>query len=225
MCGRLALFSDPLALARHFGLAGAPPTFTPRWNVAPGQPLCIVRQDGACKERRADEVAWGLLPAWAKPDRPGPRPINARAETAASKPMFRDAWRHQRCLVPADGWYEWTAGAGGRDPWYFSLPEGGLLALAGLWAAWRGPDGTQVESAAILTRQASAQLAPIHERMPVVVDPADYAAWLDPGRPPEARLLDAAAGRTVRARRVARRVNSAVQEGPQLLATPTETHP
>ncbi len=224
MCGRLALFSDPVTLARHFGLAEVP-ALAPRWNVAPRQPLCIVRHDATRDAPLAAEVAWGLLPAWADPARPGPRPINARSESAADKPMFRDAWRRRRCLVPADGWYEWTAGDGGRDPWFFALPDGAPLGLAGLWAAWRGPDGAVVESAAILTRAACPELAALHERMPAVVDPADYAAWLDPGQPGEPLILDAALARRVRARRVSRRVNAAGHEGPELLTAPTEAAP
>lgn len=221
MCGRLALFSDPVALARHFGLAEVP-TLAPRWNVAPRQRLCIVRHDETRDAPLAEEVEWGLLPAWADPAKPGPRPINARSESAASKPMFRDAWRRRRCLVPADGWYEWTAGAGGRDPWIFTLPDGTPLGLAGLWAAWRGPDGALVESAAILTRAADPGLAEIHDRMPALVDPADYAAWLDPAQPGESLILDPGLARQVRARRVSRRVNSASHEGPDLLETPVE---
>ncbi|MDX1594194.1 MAG: SOS response-associated peptidase [Gammaproteobacteria bacterium] len=221
MCGRLALFSDPADVARHVGLAGVP-DLAPRWNVAPGTGLCIVRHDAATGERRAGEVAWGLLPAWADPARPGPRPINARAESAAHKPMFRDAWRRRRCLVPADGWYEWTPGDGGRDPWYFALPTGALLGLAGLWSTWHGADGTVRESAAILTREAHPELRPIHERMPAVVDPADYAAWLDPDRPADPALLDAGTGRRVRPQRVSRRVNSPAHDGPGLLAPPAE---
>ncbi len=224
MCGRLALFSDPVTLARHFGLAEVP-SLAPRWNVAPRSPLCIVRHDPACDAPRAGEVEWGLLPPWADPAKPGPRPINARAESAASKPMFRDAWRRHRCLVPADGWYEWTAGTGGRDPWFFALPDGRPLGLAGLWSAWRGPDGRVVESAAILTRAACPELAGIHDRMPAVVDPADYAAWLDPGQPGEPLILDAALGRRVRARRVSRRVNAATHDGPELLAAIEATAP
>jgi putative SOS response-associated peptidase YedK len=221
MCGRLALFSDPVALARHFGLAEVP-LLAPRWNVAPRQPLCIVRHDEAGDAPLASEVAWGLLPAWADPAKPGPRPINARSESAASKPMFRDAWRHRRCLVPADGWYEWTPGVGGKDPWYFALPDGTPLGLAGLWAAWRGADGRVVESAAILTRPATPELAALHERMPALVDPADYAAWLDPEQPGEALMLDPALAREVRARRVSRRVNAAQHDGPDLLEPLTE---
>jgi putative SOS response-associated peptidase YedK len=224
MCGRLALFSDPVSLAHHFGLAEVP-SLAPRWNVAPRSQLCIVRHDETRDAPLASGVEWGLLPAWADPDKPGPRPINARAESAAEKPMFRDAWRRRRCLVPADGWYEWTAGAGGRDPWFFALPDGAPLGLAGLWAAWRGADGTLVESAAILTRKACPELAEIHDRMPAVVDPADYAAWLDPGQPGEPLILDAALASRVRARRVSRRVNAAGHEGPELLDAPTEATP
>ncbi len=224
MCGRLALFSDPVTLARHFGLAEVP-SLAPRWNVAPRSQLCIVRHDEARDAPLASGVQWGLLPAWADPDKPGPRPINARSESAASKPMFRDAWRHRRCLVPADGWYEWTAGVGGKDPWYFALPGGAPLGLAGLWSAWRGADGHVVESAAILTRPATPELAGIHDRMPALVDPADYAAWLDPGQPGEALILDPSLARTVRARRVSRRVNAAGHDGPELLDPPAERSP
>ena len=218
MCGRLALFSDPVALARHFGLAGAP-ALAPRWNVAPRTPLCIVRAgDGAAREAVA--VEWGLLPPWADPARPGPRPINARAESAAAKSMFRDALRRRRCLVPADGWYEWTAGAGGRDPWFFALPGGGLLGLAALWSRWEGPDGAVRESATILTRSARADLATLHDRMPVVLDPDDYAAWLAAGPAPDPLRLAGACHAAVGARRIGRRVNDPRRDGPELLDPP-----
>jgi putative SOS response-associated peptidase YedK len=221
MCGRLALFSDPTAVARHFGVTVAP-SLAPRWNVAPRQPLCIVRTTADGPGREAIEVEWGLLPAWADPEHAGPRPINARVETAASKPMFRDAWRRRRCLVPADGWYEWTAGKGGRDPWFFALPDAGLLGLAGLWASWRGPDGARRDSATILTRPACAHLASLHDRMPLVIDPGDYAAWLAASDPFD---LDDDRGHQVRARRVSRRVNSPAHDGPELLDAPAEPTP
>jgi putative SOS response-associated peptidase YedK len=221
MCGRLALFSDPTTLARHFGLTG-PFTVAPRWSIAPGRPLCIVRLAAEAGAPGASDVAWGFLPPWADPAHPGPRPINARSETAAGRPLFRAAWRQRRCLVPADGWYEWTAGRDGKDPWFFSAPDGGPLGLAGLWSRWRGSDGRVVESAAILTRAALDPLAAIHPRMPLVIDRADYAAWLDPAQPPAPTLLDGACARRVRARRVSRRVNSPAHDGPDLLAAATD---
>jgi len=217
MCGRLALFSDPISIARHFGVACAP-ALTPRWNAAPRQPLTVVRATAGGRE--LTPLEWGLLPSWAKPDAGGPRPINARLETAAAKPLFRAAWRRRRCLVPADGYYEWTQENGARQPWYIANPDGTLLGLAGLWEHWRAADGSERQSVAILTHAARAELTAIHDRMPVIIAPPHYAAWLDPGGAPPTGTVTDDLDLALFARRVSRHVNDPRHEGAELLAAP-----
>jgi len=177
MCGRYSITTPPDAVRAHFGY-GEQPNFPPRYNIAPTQPIPIVRlEDGA---RHFALVRWGLIPSWVKDLKKLPMLINARAETAASKPSFRSAMRRRRCLIPADGFYEWQKrGKGAKQPYCIRQRGGGMFAFAGLWETWTGPEGEEIESAAIVTTDANQLLAPIHDRMPVILDPGDYAAWLD----------------------------------------------
>lgn len=178
MCGRYALRSPLARLLRAFG-ATSDLELTPRYNVAPTQAVPVVRErEGA---RRIEQVRWGLVPRWSKAVNEGPLLLNARAETAADKPAFRDALRRRRCLVPADGFYEWEKQGRAKLPLFFHPPgEEDVLGLAGLWERWRGPEGQRLESCTILTTAANALVAPYHDRMPVVIAPEDYARWLDP---------------------------------------------
>jgi len=178
VCGRFTLTSTPEALAERFGL-DAPPELAPRYNIAPGQPVLVVRERAAGM-RRASALHWGLVPAWAGADDTGARRINARSESVAEKPSFRDAFRARRCLVPADGFYEWADHGGFRQPYRLALPGGALFAFAGLWERRSQPDGAVLESCALITRDASPNLRRIHERMPVVLPESTYAGWLDP---------------------------------------------
>lgn len=179
MCGRFALFSDADTLARRFQ-APPPPDWFPRYNIAPSQPILIVRAEHA--ERRFAAVRWGLIPHWAKDIKTGYSTINARAETVAQKPAFREAFSHRRCLVPADGFYEWQARAGAKikQPWFVCLKDRLPMALAGLWERWQSPEGDLVESATIIVTRANALMQPIHERMPVILPAGDWDRWLDP---------------------------------------------
>ena len=177
MCSRYNLTSPPEAVRTYFGVGVFEP-FPPRYNIAPSEPVAIVRQS----HRGTPEltlVRWGLVPSWIKDPRQRAPVINARLETAAEKPSFRGAMRHRRCLVPADGFYEWTGPKGGRVPWLVRRRGGGLLALAGLWEHWLGADGSEIETMAILTVPATAGVAHIHDRMPAIVEPAAFSAWLD----------------------------------------------
>ena len=151
--------------------------FPPRAYVAPGGPIAIVRmEEGA---RHFALVRWGFVPSWAKEMPPGKPLINARGETVADKPTFRNAMRRRRCLIPADGFYEWQGDVPGRkQPWFIHRPDGGLFAFAGLWEHWMAPDGSELETAAIITTTPNAEVAPIHDRSPVVIDPGDYDIWL-----------------------------------------------
>lgn len=179
MCGRFALKAPPADIMIHFGVDSVPEA-APRYNIAPTQPILIVRQHwqqpGAGRE--AVHVRWGLLPSWAKDASMAAKLANARCETVAEKPAFRSAFRRMRCLIPTDGFYEWEATAAGKQPWFIRLKSKELLAFAGLWEHWQAPDGTPLETATIITTDANALVRPVHDRMPVILQPADYAAWL-----------------------------------------------
>jgi putative SOS response-associated peptidase YedK len=177
MCGRYELHTHPAAIALAFGLL-EPPDARPRYNIAPMQQVPVVR-------RRADgtrewvEMRWGLVPRWAKDPSIGAKMINARAETIADKPSFRTAFRHHRCLIPADGFYEWTATPGGKQPVHIGRKDGAPFGFAGLFERWLAADGAVLDTCTILTTTANDLLRPIHERMPVIVGPEHYARWLD----------------------------------------------
>jgi putative SOS response-associated peptidase YedK len=188
MCGRFTLTSTPEELAEHFGLEQAP-ALPPRFNIAPGQLVAtIARRSPGARPELALRL-WGLIPAWAPDRKIGSRLINARVETVADKPAFRDAFRLRRCLVPADGFYEWAPRAGlAKQPMHVALPGRRCFAIAGLWERWRGADGVPIESCTLLTTAASPKLSAVHDRMPVILDASDYAAWLDPRVGDEASL-------------------------------------
>jgi putative SOS response-associated peptidase YedK len=206
---------------RLFRLEGAPAA-SPRYNIAPTQPVVAVRP-GERAGREARMLRWGLVPFWAKDLAMGSRMINARGETVAEKPAFRQAFRRRRCLIPADGFYEWQKVPGGKQPWYISARGEGPLAFAGLWERWdkRGTE-TPVESCTIVTTAANATLAPLHDRMPVILDPAAWDAWLGADTPSaELRdLLRPAPDGLLAARTVSRRVNSPANDGPELISDP-----
>ena len=190
MCGRFSRGQDQEAIEARFELAPGGPPAPASYNIAPGQDVPVVVAGTGGRELRL--LRWGLTPSWAKDPGGGPRPINARAETAASKPAFRFALKRRRCLVPADGFYEWRAGGKGRpkQPYFFQLKDGGLFALAGLWEVWRPPEGEggELVSFAILTTRANDLVGEIHERMPVILDPGNEAAWLEMGEKDPAEL-------------------------------------
>jgi putative SOS response-associated peptidase YedK len=215
MCGRFTLTSTPEELARRFGLAEIP-AFAPRYNIAPAQSVLVVRsaEDGA---RRAAALRWGLVPAWAATPDPSAGWINARIETLAEKPAFRDAFRARRCLVPADGFYEWADHGGFRQPYRIALPGGGLFAFAGLWERWRDAQGGVIESCAIVTREASPALRPLHDRMPVVLPDASFAEWLAPSQrevAPLRALLEGAPAPDFAIHPVSTRVNTPRHDDP-----------
>lgn len=217
MCGRYALHSNPDVIALQFGLESVPP-FEVRYNVCPGGPILIVREDKA-RRRRADLYRWGLIPGWAKDAAIGNRLVNARAETITEKPAFRSAFRAWRCLVPASGYYEWKTVAGRKYPYYVQPKDEPLFALAGLTEAWKGPDGV-VRSVSLITTPPNALLAGIHDRMPVIVPPERYAEWLDPQNRDPQRLkgfLSPYAEERMEARPVSPAVSNPRNEGRQLI--------
>ena len=178
MCGRFALVATGEEVASHYQLPETP-FIAPRYNIAPTQPVAAVRLDNA-GARQLTHFQWGLIPSWSKDPALGSKMINARAETAADKPAFRAAFKRRRCLIPATGFYEWQATDGRKQPMHIRAAGGGLLSLAGLWEVWHAPDGGELETCTILTTTPNTLMEPIHNRMPVILDPADYAMWLDP---------------------------------------------
>jgi putative SOS response-associated peptidase YedK len=181
MCSRYSLTSPPEAVRAYFGTLPAEP-YPPRYNIAPSQPVLIVRRDQ--KGSRVETlVRWGLVPSWVKDPRTFSMLINARSDTAAEKPSFRAGLRHRRCLVPTDGFYEWTGKPGQKIP-HLVRPRAGrrnstLFAMAGIYEHWLGSDGSEFDSMAILTTEANATVSAIHDRMPVILAPDDFDRWLD----------------------------------------------
>jgi putative SOS response-associated peptidase YedK len=178
MCGRYALTSPPPVIAERFGLAWAPDV-PPHYNIAPGQMIPVVRD--AERGRELALLKWGLIPSWAKDASIGPKLINARGETLADKPAFRNAYRRRHCLIPADAFYEWKAVAGRKQPYCIRMRDEGPFGMAGLWEHWKTPDGQVVESCTIVTVDANAMVAELHARMPLILAPTDYDAWLAAG--------------------------------------------
>jgi putative SOS response-associated peptidase YedK len=178
MCGRYMVLSSPEAIRRLFGYPEQP-NFPPRYNVAPTQPVPIVRMvDG---RREFALVRWGLIPPWVKDPRRFSLLINARVESVHDKPAFRYAMRRRRCLFPADGFYEWQSAGGRRRPFCVRPREAGPIAFAGLWETWMGPNGEEMETAAIVTTAASPEIAHLHDRMPVILPADAFDMWLDCG--------------------------------------------
>lgn len=223
MCGRFAFYSPHEAVTRLFGVAEAPEV-EPRYNIAPTQYVAVVRTDASDALRRVGMLYWGLVPSWAKDKSIGARMINARGETLREKPSFRSAYRRRRCLVLADGYYEWQRSAGAKQPYFISFADGKPFGMAGLWETWRDPaSGDALESCCIVTTAPAPAVAHVHDRMPVIVGRADYDEWLDPRN--EAverldRLLVPCAIEGLGARAVDRRVNDARNQGADLLSQP-----
>jgi putative SOS response-associated peptidase YedK len=180
MCGRFTLTADPDLLRETFPWLSIPDQIKPRYNVAPNQPVAVIPNNN---KDQLDFFVWGLIPSWAKDPKIGNRLINARAETLAEKPSFRAAFRRRRCLIPANGFYEWKQEPGrkSKTPMYIRLKSGKPFALAGLWESWHAPDGSNVLSCTIVTTQPNELLADIHNRMPVILPKGAYSLWLEPG--------------------------------------------
>ena len=191
MCGRYTQTQTPERVATQFDLSEVP-ELSPRYNIAPTQGIPIVRETAAGRDLQM--VHWGLIPSWAKDPKMGARMINARAETAAEKPSFRTAMRRRRCLVVADGFYEWQRTAKGKQPFFFYVPdaEGGRspIAFAGLWETWESAEGEVIPSATILTTAANDRVQTVHDRMPVILPAEHYARWLDPDCQQSAKVTD-----------------------------------
>jgi putative SOS response-associated peptidase YedK len=181
MCGRFTLTATPEQLQQAIPVLSLPTIgISARYNIAPSQPVAVVPNDGQMK---LDFYVWGLIPSWAKDPSIGSRMINARGETLAEKPSFRSAFRRRRCLIPANGFYEWQQAPGRKTkiPMYIRLKSGEPFAFAGLWESWNAPDGSNVLSCTIITTTPNSLLEPIHNRMPVILPPSAFAQWLEPG--------------------------------------------
>jgi putative SOS response-associated peptidase YedK len=221
MCGRYSLTTAPEAMRRLFDLDGPGLNLEPRYNIAPTQQAPVIRRpiDAADAGREMIMMRWGLVPSWSK-DGPDSRysMINARAETVAEKPAYREAFRRRRCLVPADGFYEWQKVAGGKQPWRFTLASGDPFLFAGLWESWRKPDGSDLLSFTIVVTDANRLVSKIHDRMPVILDAANAAAWLA-GETEDALLglLQPFDDTRMVAVPVSKRVNSPANDDPGLI--------
>lgn len=218
MCGRFTL-TQPANIAAKFGLDNLAPIepefYTPRFNVAPTQRIVVIPTSDM--QRQARRMRWGLIPYWAKDINIGSNLINARAEGIASKPAFRGAFKSRRCLIPADGFYEWQRTASGKQPYRIMLRSGELFAFAGLWERWRNAEGESIESCCIVTCEPNALAARFHDRMPVIIAPEDYDAWLI-GTPEQAlALLKPYPAEEMRAYPVSARVNRSADDTPELI--------
>ena len=185
MCGRFTLTVDPADLQDAFPQFTFPDKYAPRFNIAPTQPILVIPNDG---KMTANFFVWGLIPSWAKDPSIGSRLINARAETLSEKPSFRSGFKYHRCLVLADGFYEWKQQPGTKNkiPHFIRLKSGNPFAFAGLWDTWQSPDGGQINSATIITTEPNSLMSALHNRMPVILPQDAYAQWLDPAvRDPE----------------------------------------
>jgi len=186
MCGRFTLTTNFGAIAQRFGVARFLEEIGPRYNIAPTQTVIVVNDDGT---RHLPQMQWGLIPSWAKDPATGNRMINARAETVATRPAFRVALRKRRCLIPADGFYEWQPVGRRKQPVYITLKSREPFSFAGLWETWTSPEGEEVRSCTIITCEANDLMKPIHDRMPVILSKEAESVWLDPTIQDPALLL------------------------------------
>lgn len=181
MCGRFALKTTAQAIREQFLVEQGLHELEPHYNIAPSMGIASVRMAENKKTRVLTLMQWGLIPAWAKDPAIAHKMINARAETVAEKPSFRGPFRHHRCLIPADGFYEWKKlDGGGKQPYFVKRLDEKPFALAGLWSLWTPPDGSELESCTIITTNANELMEEIHDRMPVILKEKDFSAWLDP---------------------------------------------
>ena len=180
MCGRFRLSRTEKQIAEHFDTPDEV-EWSPRYNIAPAQPVAVVRQNPERTVRQFSLMRWGLIPCWAKDANIGYKMINARAETIAEKPAFRESFKSRRCLIPADGFYEWKKVGKVKQPFHFGMHDDSIFGFAGIWDRWKNPLGQIIETCSILTTTPNALLADVHDRMPVIMPLGHYDLWLDPG--------------------------------------------
>lgn len=221
MCGRYRLSHRKQLVEEYFDSVSGEEEWSPRYNVAPIQPVPIVRQNPTQPIRELSLVRWGLIPSWAKDTSVAAQMINARSETAATKPAFRDALQFRRCLILADGFYEWRRTGKVKQPYCFEVAEGKLFAFAGIWERWKAPSGTMVETCSILTTTPNAVTSAVHDRMPVILHPDNYDLWLDPRMRSVAavcELLKPYDARMMRCYPVSTRINHVANDDPECSA-------
>jgi putative SOS response-associated peptidase YedK len=215
MCGRFALKAPPRSIQEHFHL---PETvnLSPRYNIAPSQAVAVVRQLPGQSFRQLDLLRWGLIPGWARDMKIGYKLINARSETLAQKPSYRAAFKKRRCLIAADGFYEWKHSGKAKQPFYLHLKNDAVFGFAGLWEAWRSAEGNMVESCTIITTEPNELLRDIHDRMPAILHPDQYETWLQDSTPEHLlqQLLMPYPAEMMEAYRVGPAVNSPKNDAP-----------
>jgi putative SOS response-associated peptidase YedK len=227
MCGRYRLSRRKQVVEEYFDAASDEPDWNSRYNIAPTQCVPVIRQSPKEPGRELPLMRWGLIPSWAKDSSAAASMINARSETASTKPAFRDALRSRRCLIPADGFYEWMRSGKDRQPHCFEVNDGQLFAFAGLWDRWKDATGKSVETCSILTTTPNAVTAPVHDRMPVILDPDGYELWLDPGMKDvgaASELLKPCDARLLRCFPVSTRINHAANDDEEC-SRPVESAP
>jgi putative SOS response-associated peptidase YedK len=180
MCGRYRLSRTEKQIAEHFEIAEEI-EWSPRYNIAPAQPVAVVRQNPERPVRQFSKMRWGLIPFWAKDANIGYKLINTRAETVAEKPAFRESFKIRRCLIPGDGFYEWKKVGKSKQPFHFGMRDNSIFAFAGIWDRWKNPQGEVIETCSILTTTPNLLCADVHDRMPVILPVGHYDLWLDPG--------------------------------------------
>jgi len=190
MCGRYRLSRRKQFIEEHFDADSGEEDWGPRYNIAPTQPIPVIRQNPKEPVREFSLMRWGLIPSSALNHSVAASMINARSETASTKPAFRDALKSRRCLIPADGFYEWMRTGKGKQPYCFEVNDGQLFAFAGLWDRWKDPTGNWVKTCSILTTTPNAVTSTVHDRMPVILEPDSYDLWLDPGMQNVAAVSD-----------------------------------
>lgn len=189
MCGRYVLQRDPAGLVRYFGAAPPVPNHPASWNMAPTQRGLVLRHNPLTGTRHLDVLRWGLVPHWSRDATVGARMINARGETLLEKPSFRDAFRKRRCLVPMDAFYEWAQDSTPKQPFAAALRNGAPMAAAGLWEGWKQPDGSWLKTYSIITCASAGRQARLHPRIPAILDPEDWPAWLGEGTADDTALM------------------------------------
>lgn len=228
MCGRYAITLPPAAMREAFGY-DEQPNFPPRYNIAPTQPVPVILPHH--EKLRFLLMRWGFIPGWVKDPKDFPLVINIRTESAAEKPSFRNALLRRRCLLPADGFYEWRRSGTGREaqiePFLFRRRDRGFFAFAALWETWHSPDGSEIDTVAMMTGPANGTMAAIHHRCPVILDPRDYKAWLDPATTPQQvqQLLKPPPDDLLEAVAIGNAVNKVANDGPELQEPAREAAP
>lgn len=225
MCGRYASFLPPQFLAQLFAVRNPLPNFEPTWNMAPTRPAPVVRLDHTTGERRLDALKWGLVPYFTKDLKKARKPINARSETVATSGMFREAFAKRRCLVPAPIYYEWRDDPEGKTPFAVARVDGDPVVFAGIWENWKSPDGETLRTFATITTDANQLVGQIQDRMPVIVEKANWPLWLGEAEGDVAALLRPAPEDVLRFWPVDSKVGNVRNDGPELIEPVQEMEP